>query len=104
MMTAKKVEGGKGKKLCPSCEKFVGARVKECPHCQHKFAQKSTGKKAAPGSDNEVLSFILAQRGFNKEKLAELSKDAAVQFLISQGSADAAKKAIDKAAAELAKV
>lgn len=33
-------EGGKGKKLCPNCNKYAGAKSKVCPNCQVEFIKK----------------------------------------------------------------
>jgi len=47
-------EGGKGRKRCPSCEKYVGAVTKVC-NCGHEF----NGKKAEPSEDRPVEPHIV---------------------------------------------
>ena len=36
--------GGKGKKQCPSCNKYIGGRAATCPNCNHSFHVKSAPK------------------------------------------------------------
>lgn len=66
--------GGKGKKECPSCGKFTGARAAECP-CGFKFQPKGprAGKKSA-GMDIAALIALASEA----EQHGGLAKIAAV--------------------------
>ena len=54
-------EGGKGKKMCPACNMFVGARVTgKCPNpdCKHEFKQaEPKEKKPANSFHQQELDF-----------------------------------------------
>lgn len=36
---------GRGRKLCPSCEKYVGVRSSVCPNCNAEFSKKPAPSK-----------------------------------------------------------
>ena len=81
--------GGKGRKECPACHKFVGARAQTCPACQHAFvigekaekAEKSEasgqGRRAKGESLSDVIVAVLkdaASDGRRKEPSLELGE------------------------------
>ena len=80
--------GGKGRKECPSCHKFVGARVKICPNCQHVFVIGETkiakegvssgrGRRAKGESLGDIIVAVLkdaATDGRRKERSLDLAE------------------------------
>ena len=75
--TAVSDTGGKGRKECPSCHKFVGARAQVCPACNHSFV---TGQKAAPKADKPASEKSQGRRAKGEslsDKLKEVLQDAA---------------------------
>lgn len=40
-------EGGRGRKQCPNCKLYIGARLAKCA-CGHEFSKKQTAPKADP--------------------------------------------------------
>lgn len=48
-MKKKKTSGGPGKKNCPGCSEYIGARCKVCPLCNYNYETKTKEvPKAAP--------------------------------------------------------
>lgn len=49
--------GGRGRKQCPECEKFVGARASDCPNCDFNFIayqidqERSNGRPSSLSAD-----------------------------------------------------
>ncbi len=69
-MAKKKTSAGKGKKLCPNCGEYVGARTQECA-CGHKFRKKrmsqaTTTQQSAPQemplSADQIGTVLAAQK------------------------------------------
>jgi len=70
---------GRGKKECPGCKKFVGARAQTCPNCKHVF-ETAISKPAADTADNAEKSVSQGRRAKGEslsDKLVEILQDAA---------------------------
>ncbi len=82
-------EGGRGRKQCPSCQKFIGARNSVCA-CGHKFEVKasSNGKRKASKAPTDPMEVIRKVREFGgvaavEKKLKEL---AAMQAKVDEAA------------------
>ncbi len=88
-------EGGRGRKECPACKKFVGARVHDCA-CGHNFVEGETktnvAKQAEPidrdislfatnfGSEVRTICYTPSDCSRLKVKLTDLSANGIVLF------------------------
>ena len=75
--TAVSDTGGKGRKECPSCHKFVGARAQTCPACNHSFVTGQKAEPAAATADGEKSQGRRAKGESLTDKLKEILHDAA---------------------------
>jgi len=74
---------GKGRKQCPQCEKYVGARASKCD-CGHEFPKNTKNTKKSGLSDtlkklSDVKDFVAEAGGYDEataqiERLQKLSK------------------------------
>lgn len=73
---------GRGRKQCPSCEKYVGVRTKNCS-CGHSFLRKKTAPVKAPVTNKTVskgpysdrISLVYAPAGKCPVKLTGTSQE-----------------------------
>ena len=71
---------GRGKKQCPGCQKFVGARAQTCPNCKHIFetaVTKPANTSAATTPNSEKTQGRRAKGESLSNKLVEVLQDAA---------------------------
>lgn len=62
-------KGGLGRKLCPSCKKYVGARISSCA-CSHEFVKGET-HKLPPEEDqiSKAIQMFAFRMGFSNGRI-----------------------------------
>lgn len=68
---------GRGRKECPACHKFVGARATTCPACTHAFEVAAPKAPKAPKAEGERSQGRRVKGESLSDKLLEVLTDAA---------------------------
>ena len=79
---------GRGRKLCPACEKIIPARATQCPHCGHQFLRRS---RVRPVRVPPFPRLNQASRAVPKPE----AEDKVIEFANQHGGLKAAMRLVD---------